>query len=269
MLIFVPWHVSMYQLHGQNFITSYLGYHVLERATLDVENKVAPLYWYIVVLKVSMRLWFLALVPALVFALYRLVRRRGDRTALAFVLVWALIVMLVFSLAKAKLVWYIMPLYAALVSIIGYFYSAVLSYLDVRLAKVRYISSFGFKSVAIYLTVCCALVYLLLNKGLVYTSDLTGSQATLLRLKDTIYGRSVKVYADRIDLPLLLFYTAGPFELTDFTPLREAVKDAAAGEHRLVFITKESRFKKLQAEFPVIKLVSSDREWYLGEVTAK
>lgn len=41
-VVFLPWHLSMYQLHGANFINSYLGYHVLGRATLEVEDKVAP-----------------------------------------------------------------------------------------------------------------------------------------------------------------------------------------------------------------------------------
>jgi len=103
----------------------------------------------------------------------------------------------------------------------------------------------------------------------VYTSDLTGSQATLLELKDTTYGITTKVYADRIEQPLMLYYTAGPFEVTDFTPLRKSIEEADTMGQRLVFITKESRFKKLQKEFPAIKLVSSSNEWYLGEVPAR
>ena len=258
-VIFLPWHLSMYQLHGQTFINSYLGYHVLERATMEVENKVAPFYWYAVVLKVSMRLWFVALLPALLFAGYRFIKHPLDRGKLAFVLLWAMVIMVVFSVSKSKLVWYIMPIYPALSIMIGYFYASTL----------KYISSFIFKSVAIYITICVVLLYLLQNKNLVYTSDLTGSQATLLELKDATYGTSAKVYADRIDLPLMLFYTAGPFEITDFTPLQESLKNANKEGQRLIFITKESRFKKLQKEFPAIKLVTSVNEWYLGELVTK
>jgi len=226
---------------------------------MEVENKVAPFYWYAVVLKVSMRLWFVALLPALLFAGYRFIKHPLDRGKLAFVLLWAMVIMVVFSVSKSKLVWYIMPIYPALSIMIGYFYASTL----------KYISSFIFKSVAIYITICVVLLYLLQNKNLVYTSDLTGSQATLLELKDATYGTSAKVYADRIDLPLMLFYTAGPFEITDFTPLQESLKNANKEGQRLIFITKESRFKKLQKEFPAIKLVTSVNEWYLGELVTK
>lgn len=267
--IFLPWHVSMYQLHGQTFINSYLGYHVLERATLEVENKGAPFYWYAVVLKVSMRLWFIALLPALVFAVYRFVKQPIDRSKLLLFLLWSTIIMVVFSISKSKLVWYIMPIYPALSIIIGYFYASVLNFVDLKTSKFKYISSFILKSGVMYITICIVLLYLLQNKNLVYTSDLTGSQATLLELKDATYGTSAKVYADRIDLPLMLFYTSGPFEITDFTPLQESLKNANKEGQRLIFITKESRFKKLQKEFPAIKLVTSVNEWYLGELVAK
>jgi 4-amino-4-deoxy-L-arabinose transferase-like glycosyltransferase len=268
-LIFLPWHFSLYQLYGQTFINSYLGYHVLGRLTLETENKVAPFYWYAVVLKVSMRLWFIVLLPALLFAVYRLIKNQHDRTKLAFVILWAFIVLAILSASKSKLVWYIMPIYPPLSLIIGYFYTSLLGFLDAKFSRFKYVSSLGLRSAIIYLTVCVSLLYLLTNKGLVYTSDLTGSQATLLQLKDATYGTSAKVYADRIDQPLMLFYTAGPFEITDFTPLRASLKIADKEGTRLIFITKESRFKKLQTEFPAVKFVSSSNEWYLGELVAR
>jgi O-antigen ligase len=267
--IFLPWHVSMYQIHGQNFINSYLGYHVFERATMEVENKVAPFYWYAVVLKVSMRLWFVALLPSLLFVIYRLVKKHNDRKKLAFVLLWATLIFTVFSVSKSKLVWYIMPVYPALSIVIGYFYSSALSWVDMKISHFKNISSYVIKTSVVYITICISLLYLLTNKELVYTSDLTGSQATLLKLKDATYGISSKVYADRIDKPLMLFYTDGPFEITDFTPLRESIKNASKEKQRLIFITKESRFKKLQGEFPAVKFVAFANEWYLGELEIK
>lgn len=268
-LVFLPWHFSMYQIHGQSFISSYLGYHVLERATMDVEDKVAPFYWYGIVLKVSMRLWFVALLPSLLYALYSLVKNRRDRKKLAFVLLWAAIIMTVFSASKSKLIWYIIPIYPALSVVIGYFYSSLLSFVDRRISRLKYVSSFVLKSGSIYVTVCVSLVYLLLNKGLVYTADLTGSQATLLQLKDTTYGTSTKIYADRVDKPLMLFYTDGPFEIMDLSPIKETLRTADMLGTRVVFITKESRFKKIQSEFPTVRLVSFSNEWYLGELPAK
>jgi len=268
-LVFLPWHFLMFRSYGQGFINSYLVYHVLGRATTGVEYKVAPFYWYAVVLKVSMRLWFVALLPSVLYLLYHLIRNHSDRIKLIFVLLWAIIILTIFSVSKSKLVWYIVPVYPALSIIIGYFYSSLLCFVDTKLSRFKYISSFVLKSSAIYVTVCVSLLYLLVNKGLVYTSDLTGSQATLLQLKDTIYGTNSKVYADRFDTPTVLFYTDGPFEVTDFTPLRASIKEASLIGARLIFITKESRFKQIQNEFPAVKLVSFSNEWYLGELVAR
>lgn len=267
--IFLPWHLSMYQLHGQSFVGNYFGYHVLDRATMETEYKTAQWHWYGVVLKVSMRLWFVALLPATLFVIYRLVKKHADKTKLAFILLWAIIILAVFSISKSKLVWYIIPIYPALAVIVGYFYSSALSYVDQKISRFKHVSSFFLKSFTPYLTVLIVLLYLLVYKGLVYTSDLTGSQAQMMRLKDSTYGVSTKVYLDRMEIPLALFYTSGPFEVTDFTSLEEAILMANIEKSRLVFITKESRFKKLQEKFPAIKFVSSSNEWYLGELVAQ
>ncbi len=268
-VIFLPWHLIMYQLHGQAFINNYLGYHVLSRVTLETENKTGPIYWYLIVLKVSMRLWFVALLPAFLFTLLSLVKNRYDRTKLGYVLLWALVVLIVFSFSKTKLVWYIIPIYASLAILLGYFYSSVLSFADLKLSRLKHISSFFLKTVVLYLTICIVLLYLLSNKNLVYTSDLTGSQAQMMQLKNTIYGPTAKVFLDRIESPLALFYVDGPFEITDFTPLKLAIYNANKEGDRLIFITKESRFKQLQKEYSAIKLASFTNEWYLGELVAQ
>lgn len=268
-VIFLPWHLKMYQLHGQPFITSYLGYHVFGRATLETEDKTGPIYWYFIVLKVSMRLWFLALIPSVVYAIYGLVKNKTDRPKLGLLLIWAVLILAVFSLSKTKLVWYIMPIYPALTLLIGYFYSVALAFVDHKLSQLKHVSSFFLKTLIIYLTVCVVLIYTLINKNLIYPSDLTGSQAQMMQLKNSIYGQKEKVYLDRIELPLALFYADGPFEITDFTPLRQSLKTANAEKTRLLFITKESRFKQFQKEYPAIKLVGSAKEWYFGELVAQ
>ncbi|MBU1970674.1 glycosyltransferase family 39 protein, partial [Patescibacteria group bacterium] len=267
-VIFLPWHWAMYQLHGRAFLDTYFGYHVLNRATLETEDKTGPIYWYIVVLKVSMRLWFGALIPAFVYVIFRVFRQQDDRRKLGFILLWALGVFALFSWSKSKLVWYIMPIYPALALMVGYFYATVLDWLDQKLSPAKYISSFFLKAAAVYITICVVLLYLLVNKNLVYVSDLTGSQVQMMQAKNAAYKSNKKVYLDRIELPLALFYVEGPFEVTDFTPLKKAITVAAQEGTQLIFITKESRFKQFQKEFPAIKYIASAKEWYLGELVA-
>jgi hypothetical protein len=268
-LIFMPWHLMMYKLHGVAFTNSYLGYHVLGRATLETEDKTGPIYWYFIVLRVSMRLWFIALIPSVLYAGLSFIKNKFDRDKLGLILLWSVVILSLFSVSKSKLVWYIMPIYPALAILVGYFYSSVLSFVDQKLSRFRHFSSFFLKSLVIYLTVCIVLVYLLSNKNLGYTSDLTGSQAHMMQVKNTIYGSATKVYLDRIELPLALYYVNGPFEITDFTPLKKAIAEADKEGRSLTFITKESRFKQLKKTFPPIKFVASANEWYLGELVAR
>ena len=268
-LVFLPWHLVMYNLHGQAFFDSYLGYHVLNRATLETEDKTGPIYWYLVVLKVSMRLWFVALVPAFFFALFKLVRSKTNRSGLFMIMLWALVVLTVFSLAKSKLVWYIMPIYPAVAILIGYSYASVLNFLDGKLSRLEYISSFFLKTGMLYLTICVVLMYLFMNKGLVYTGDLTGAQVQMMQTKTTVYGLGPVVYLDRIELPLAMFYAGDNFVITDFTPLKAELAKSDKAGGRLIFVTKESRFNQLQRSYPSIKLVDSKNEWRLGELVAK
>jgi len=268
-LVFLPWHLIMYNLHGQAFFDSYLGYHVLNRATLETEDKTGPIYWYLVVLKVSMRLWFVALLPAFFFALFKLVKSKTNRSGLFMIMLWALVVFTLFSLSKSKLVWYIMPIYPAVAILVGFFYASVLNFLDGKLSKLKYISSFFLKTGIMYLTICVALIYLFMNKGLVYTGDLTGAQVQMMQTKISTYGPDPIVYLDRIETPLALFYAGDRFVITDFTPLKAEIDKADRQGNRLIFVTKESRFNLLREKYPSIMLVDQRNEWRLGELVAK
>jgi len=115
----------------------------------------------------------------------------------------------------------------------------------------------------IYLLVIGSVFYLFLERTLVYESDLTGAQAILLLEKDRIFGTDLKVYADRIDLPLILFYSNSPYEVVDMGPMRTILENATAKD-QILFITKESRLRKFQETYPKIQLIEQQNEWVLA-----
>jgi len=102
-----------------------------------------------------------------------------------------------------------------------------------------------------------------LNKSLIYTSDLTGSQAQLLQLKDTKYDTDTFVFVDKIEEPLILFYTDGPYETVDYSALttKIAFRDYT---QNMFFITKESRLNGFAKTYPGIVLKEQIKEWVLG-----
>ncbi len=257
-VIFLPWHLEMYSKFGSAFVNNYIVYHVWDRATVAIEDKGKPFAWYLVVLKVSMRLWFVALLAALPYALFKTVKKDNR---LAFLTIWALVVFVFFSVAKSKLIWYIMPIYPALAMIVGYFLSWLLTIIS---SFVRESHRNLFKICVVVLVVVSSLFYLFLNRGLVYTSDLTGSQAVLLQLKDSYFGTDKIVYIDRMELPLSLYYTDGPFVSIDFNP---AIKERIPGvkyNEQLILLTKKGRYSDTVAGYeykPTI--VQENGDWML------
>ncbi len=262
-VVFLPWHLAMYKRFGFVFLQKYIGYHVLERAMVAIEDKGRPFWWYFIVMKVSMRIWFVVLIPAFFYAIFKSVRKNKD---VAFLTIWFSFILLFFSLARSKLVWYIIPVYPVASIICALFIKDSLYYAFGLFPKyntslVRFLAVFGLSSGILF--------YFFLNKELVYTSDLTRAQAELLLLKDDKFGESTKVYADRIELPLILFYSEGPFEVVDFGPLREVLVLGTINNSEVVFITKESRFWTYKEKYPSLKLEQQINEWVLGSLPKK
>ena len=266
--IFVPWHILMYQKFGNSFLSNYLGYHVWDRATTAIEDKGRPFFWYLVVLKVSMRLWFISLIMAFPYAVYKLYRKEKH---LLLPLIWAVFAFIFFSSAKSKLVWYITPIYPALAVIVGWFISKIIHYIsDFGYKKINNFNGRLFKSIVMLVITIVALFYFFLNKGLVYTSDLTGSQASLLEYKDEYFGTDSVVYIDRLELPISLFYTQGPFIDYDFNPEKIGKVPTIKYEDELILLTKKGRYRENVVGYEYKpNIIKEDGDWILWSFTSR
>jgi len=236
LVIFLPWHIVMYLRNGPAFIQEYLGYHVWDRATTAVEEKGKPFFWYIEVLSVSMRIWFVGLLISIPHAVYKVIKK--DKKYV-FLTIWALFTFLFFSAAKSKVVWYIIPIYPALVLIIGSFGERLLNWI---MKKIQGLNSFDFKTFALYSVTVFSLFYLHLNKELVYIPNLTKDRVNLLKLKDSDLGTESMLYVDRVELPLVLFYLQSPFEIIDFHPHKINRVPLIHYQKELILLTKLGRF---------------------------
>jgi hypothetical protein len=255
--IFLPWHLEMYRRFGQAFIDNYIGYHVLDRATTAIEDKGAPFWWYVIVMKVSMRIWFLALIPALVITVMKILKKSNKHVFLA---IWFTFIFLLFSFSQSKLKWYIIPVYPAAALMVGYFIERALTLIIDIVFRNRKVLV---KGIMVFLLVFVGISYLFLNKELVYESDLTGAQAQLFEDKDKLYGTEVPVYVDLIELPLTLFYTDGPYVEITFKRLNILMSAMKPGES-VIFITRERRFLELKETYPLTVPASQYNEWVLG-----
>lgn len=258
MLVALPWHVYMYKLFGGEFLKGYIGYHVWDRAVNAIEDKGKPFFWYLVVLKVSMRIWFVGLLAAFPFSLFKVYKKHDSYV---FLVGWALFIFLFFSIAKSKLTWYMIPIYPALCIIVGAFGERLLNFV---MRKVPSLDNITFKFLSIYLVVVSSLFYLYLNRDLVYTPDFTGPQVRMLEKKEELLGPEEKVYIHGMDLPVALFYSNSPFEIIDFHPRKLDRIPVIYDWQKFILVTKKGRFSEdvLTFDYPP-QVLAEEGDWIL------
>jgi 4-amino-4-deoxy-L-arabinose transferase-like glycosyltransferase len=116
LVIVVPWHVAMYLQHGQDFLSKYLGYHIVARATQAIETHVGGPLFYVQVLHDLFFPWFYLVPFALALTIQDNIRHKARSRVLlvAFLLVFGL-----YTWVRTKLGWYILPLYPVLAIVIA------------------------------------------------------------------------------------------------------------------------------------------------------
>ena len=263
-VIALPWHLVMYQKFGMSFINKYFLYHVWDRAVMEIEDKGNPFFWYITVMKVSMRIWFVALLGAFPFTVFKAFKKDKKNV---FLLVWALSIFLFFSSAKSKLIWYIIPIYPVVSIMVGAFSEQLL---DFVMKKIRIFNNVYFKFLALSFVLIFSLFYLFLNREKVYPSDLNGAPAYLLMKKDEIFGLERTVYLDRIDIPTALFYTDGPFVLTDVNVKEPDRVPEVSDDEPLIFVSKKGRYsERVPGYSKKSKIVKEYDPYYLWYVPSE
>ncbi|HET9624903.1 MAG TPA: hypothetical protein VFP84_26225 [Kofleriaceae bacterium] len=124
---FLPWHIAMYLREGVGFINEYLFFHILNRASIGVDNSPGTFEYYTSQLGHGMWLWA-GLLPAAVTA--GLVRSRLDTRegrVRFLVAIWAIAGVAFFSLVQTKFHHYILPAVPALGILIAFFLDDVLA----------------------------------------------------------------------------------------------------------------------------------------------
>lgn len=106
LVVVVPWHLLMALAFGQRFLAEYLGLHVITRAVTQMEGHHSHAWYYLGVLLVSAAP-FVLLYPAAIANAFR-------RKDLRLWAVFALIVVVFFSVIQTRLPHYIAPAYPAL-----------------------------------------------------------------------------------------------------------------------------------------------------------
>jgi 4-amino-4-deoxy-L-arabinose transferase-like glycosyltransferase len=113
LLAVLPWHLYMAHRFGDSFLSEYLGFHVVARATHQIEDHITHWWYYFCVLLISAAP-FALLYP---FAVLESLRRKQFRAWSVF----ALVVVGFFTVIQTRLPHYIAPAYPAFAVITSIF----------------------------------------------------------------------------------------------------------------------------------------------------
>lgn len=232
-LILLPWHLLESLRFGGNFWQVYLGHQMLLRFAQTIEGKNAPFWWYVEVVRTHFRIWFLVLLPALLFSFFELWRKKKEDL---LILSWALTTFLVLTVAASKLIWYILPIYPSLALLCGRFLAVVGEKLKARKA-------------VLILVFIIAIFYDFKSWGRIQTVDFTQDLFSLVAYKNKIdpgaplldvsYGPSVTA-----------FYSLGPVSQIPAPELRGLLD----GRRYNYAVISRGDFEKLQNP-PPLKIV--------------
>jgi len=257
LVISAPWHIYMYQTHGQNFIDTYFGYHLFGRYSTTAENKEGPWDFYLVVLRNTMRIWFIFLIPAFGLYLYKLFKRELPQNTIILTIA-SLIIFLLFTTSSSKLKWYIMPIYPFLYIICGYFIFNIFNYLLKKKLNLNLIA------LALFIFISLNLGYFYTVRDMVYTYDFNSRSVEMISINNTLPGIQ-KTYIDKVDYPIALFYNLKPdMDVVQYSSLKDIIPDRAGDKTTISIITSPSRFERLRNVTPSLLLITQNPDFALG-----
>lgn len=125
LLPILVWGVIRYQYDGLEFFKRMMMYDLLHRSDTTIEGHTGGIFYYIFILYRFFRYWLLILgllvLPCLLkkdFSFKKFITSEKRNDMIGIVL-WVLVPFLLFTMAKTKVRWYILPIYPALSIIVG------------------------------------------------------------------------------------------------------------------------------------------------------
>jgi 4-amino-4-deoxy-L-arabinose transferase-like glycosyltransferase len=118
----VAWGVIRYQYDGLKFFQGMIMYDLLHRSTTTIEGHVGGIFYYFGILLRFFKYWLYILCLVVLLCIFN---QKGSlihavkKDEMIGVCLWVLVPFIMFTIAKTKVRWYIMPIYPPLSIIIG------------------------------------------------------------------------------------------------------------------------------------------------------
>ncbi|MEN6543443.1 glycosyltransferase family 39 protein [Parvibaculum sp.] len=118
LLVAAPWHV-LAAMRNHDFLWFYFVHEHLMRFTTDVHRRDGPIYYFVAILAVGFLPWTGYLWNAVKEALPSSWKARNEKPVELFLLVWAVVIFVFFSVSSSKLPPYILPIFPPLALLVG------------------------------------------------------------------------------------------------------------------------------------------------------
>ncbi|MGH7876758.1 MAG: ArnT family glycosyltransferase [Candidatus Dormibacteraceae bacterium] len=116
LIIALPWNLLQLARYGGTFVSQYVGYMVVSRATNQIEGHTGSAITYFALARDQFFPWFYLLPFA---GLAWIAQWWRDRRRPSIVAVFPALVFILYTLVKSKLSWYLVPIYPAAAVIVG------------------------------------------------------------------------------------------------------------------------------------------------------
>lgn len=97
-----PWYIAMYSIHGEQFISGFLGLHNVDRALVSEHPKFNVWYYYLLIVPLSLLPW----TPVICYQL-KSINWKDDFDL--FGIIWFVVIVLFYSLVATKYITYTLP----------------------------------------------------------------------------------------------------------------------------------------------------------------
>jgi 4-amino-4-deoxy-L-arabinose transferase-like glycosyltransferase len=125
-----PWYLAVYELHGWQYISTFILKDNLSRYTQPVWGPRRGIFFYLPVVIGDMFPWSLFFIGALVASAHRWLKGSTDDSLdlklHRLCLIWAAVIVVFFSLSQNKEDLYILPIYPAVAAVVGAFLARAL-----------------------------------------------------------------------------------------------------------------------------------------------
>ena len=123
LLIAAPWHIMAGRANPE-FFNFYFVHEHFQRYLTTVHGRYQPVWYFIPIVLFGLLPWSAFLVQAIKHSMPSSWRERHEHRDALFLVLWAGLVFLFFSVSKSKLVPYILPVFPPLALLIGRYYAA-------------------------------------------------------------------------------------------------------------------------------------------------